>query len=178
MGTPNYVAPEVVLGQGDDARIDQYSLAMTVHEVLTGSNCMEGPTPSATMVNQTKLEPPALSGLIPGVPDRTAEAVRRGLSKDPDGRFESCTAFAREVLAEVPSGTIVAPRRDDRRARGCPERARPRDLSRLCEALAGRRGERGGAGPVSPLFRHAPGPGAEARGGRTWPSSANLPGPG
>jgi serine/threonine-protein kinase len=105
MGTPNYVAPEVVLGQGDDARMDQYSLAMTVHEVVTGSNCMEGPTPSATMVNQTKLEPPALSELIPGIPARMAEAVRRGLSKDPRGRFESCTAFACEVLAEVPSGS-------------------------------------------------------------------------
>ena len=104
MGTPNYVAPEVVLGQGDDPRMDQYSLAMTVHEIVTGSNFMEGPTPSATMVNQTKLEPPSLSQLIPGIPRRTAEAVRRGLSKEPDGRFESCTAFAAEVLAEVPSG--------------------------------------------------------------------------
>jgi serine/threonine-protein kinase len=103
IGTPNYLAPEAVLGKGDNPRIDQYSLAITVHEVVTGSNCMEGPTPSATMVNQTKLEPPDLRGLIPGVPDRTAAAVRQGLSKDPVGRFESCTAFAREVLAEVPS---------------------------------------------------------------------------
>ena len=68
MGTPNYVAPEVVLGRGDDARIDQYSLAMTVHEVVTGSNCMEGPTPSATMVNQTKLEPPDAERVDPGDP--------------------------------------------------------------------------------------------------------------
>jgi serine/threonine-protein kinase len=105
MGTPNYVAPEVVLGQGDDPRIDQYSLAMTVHEVVTGTNFMEGPTPSATMVNQTKLEPPDLSRLVPGVPRRLAEAVRRGLSKEPEGRFESCTAFACEILAEVPSGS-------------------------------------------------------------------------
>lgn len=103
MGTPNYVAPEVVLGQGDDARIDQYSLAMTVHEVVAGSNFMEGPTPSATMVNQTKLEPPNLRELIPAVPDRLAEAVRRGLAKEPAERFESCTAFACEILAEVPS---------------------------------------------------------------------------
>src|SRR5262249_26223079 len=103
MGTPNYVAPEVVLGQGDDARMDQYSLAMTVHEVVSGSNCMEGPTPSATMVNQTKLDPPDLIGLIPDVPQRMAGALRRGLSKDPRGRFESCTAFACEILAEVPS---------------------------------------------------------------------------
>ena len=104
MGTPNYVAPEVVLGQGDDARMDQYSLAMTIHEVVTGSNFMEGPTPSATMVNQTKLEPPDLSGSIPEVPQRMAAAVRRGLSKNPGERFETCTALACEILAEVPSG--------------------------------------------------------------------------
>src|SRR5262249_6641084 len=85
MGTPNYVAPEVVFGQKDNARIDQYSLAMTVHEVVAGSNFMEGPTPSATMVNQTKLEPPDVAGLIPGVPDRMVQAIRRGLSKDPAG---------------------------------------------------------------------------------------------
>src|SRR5262249_50131833 len=103
MGTPNYVAPEIVLGQEADARMDQYSLAMTVHEVITGSNCMEGPSPSATMVNQTKIEPPLLSGLMLGVPDRTAEAVRRALSKDPRARFESCAALAYEILGEVPS---------------------------------------------------------------------------
>ncbi len=88
MGTPSYVAPEVVLGQGDDPRIDQYSLAMTIQEVVTGSNFMEGPTPSATMVDQTRLEPPNLGALIPNMPDRMALAVRRGLSKDPGGRFE------------------------------------------------------------------------------------------
>jgi eukaryotic-like serine/threonine-protein kinase len=53
LGTPNYVAPEIVMGRAFDGRVDQYSLAMTVHEVLTGTNCMEGPTPSATVVNQT-----------------------------------------------------------------------------------------------------------------------------
>jgi serine/threonine-protein kinase len=105
MGTPNYVAPEIVLGQGGDPRMDQYSLAMTVHEAITGSNCMEGPTPSATMVNQTKVEPPVLIGLVPGLPKRTAEAVLRGLSKDPAARFERCADFAYEVLAEVPSGS-------------------------------------------------------------------------
>jgi serine/threonine-protein kinase len=145
MGTPNYVAPEVVLGQGDDARIDQYSLAMTVHEVLTGSNCMEGPTPSATMVNQTKLEPPALDELVPGVPERMAEAVRRGLSKDPAARFESCTAFACEVLAEVPSrGTSRliamtvehAVRRDEPGHVACPVCSRPLPVG---EANAGER---------------------------------------
>jgi len=37
-------------------------------EVLCGINCMEGPTPSATVFNQTMVLPPALTELIPGIP--------------------------------------------------------------------------------------------------------------
>ena len=102
LGTPNYVAPELVMGQACDGRVDQYALALTVHEALTGWNCMEGPTPSATMVNQTKVDPPNLGDLLRGVPPRLSDAVLRGLSKDPRGRFESCSAMAREILAGIP----------------------------------------------------------------------------
>ncbi len=104
VGTPNYVAPEIVMGRPFDGRIDQYSLAMTVHEVLSGINCMEGPTPSATVVNQTMVVPPALTELIPGIPARLSDAILRGLSKDPAGRFPNCVAMAQEILAAVPSG--------------------------------------------------------------------------
>jgi serine/threonine-protein kinase len=145
MGTPNYVAPEVVLGQEVDARADQYSLAMTIHEVVTGTNCMEGPSPSATMVNQTKLEPPALSQVVPGIPERTSEAVRRALSKDPGDRFENCAALAYEVLAEVPSGSTSrlvamtggrAASRDEPGAAACPVCSRALPVG---EANAGER---------------------------------------
>ena len=47
------VAPEIVMGGVPDARTDQYALALTVHEVLTGYNLMAGPTPLATIFNQT-----------------------------------------------------------------------------------------------------------------------------
>ena len=85
VGTPNYVAPEIVMGRRFDGRVDQYSLAMTVHEVLTGTNCMEGPTPSATVVNQTMVVPPALTELIPGMPRRVSDAILRG-SRQGSGR--------------------------------------------------------------------------------------------
>ena len=65
VGTPNYVAPEVVMGRTADGRVDQYSLAMTVYEILAGNNCMEGPTPSATVVNQTMVVPPPLTDMLP-----------------------------------------------------------------------------------------------------------------
>ena len=103
VGTPNYVAPEVVMGAAVVAASDQYSLAMTVYEVLLGKNPMEGPTPSATLVNQTKVVPPALIDVIPGIPRRLSDAVRRGLSKSPGERFDSCIMLAREILAEIPA---------------------------------------------------------------------------
>ncbi len=105
LGTPNYVAPEIVMGYSGDGRSDQYSLALTVYEVLTGCNIMAGPTASATLVNQTTIDPPLLDTLVPGIPRSLSETIRRGLSKDPELRFASCVAFAKEALAEVPLAT-------------------------------------------------------------------------
>jgi serine/threonine protein kinase len=102
LGTPNYVAPEIVMGRPFDRRVDQYALAMTVHEVLTGTNCMAGPSPSATMVNQTMIVPPPLEEVIPGIPAHLSRAIERGLSKEPEERFESCTALAYEALLDLP----------------------------------------------------------------------------
>ena len=69
------------MGRSFDGRGDQYALAMTVHEVLSGRNCMEGPTPSATVVNQTMVMPPALTELIDGFridcPMQCSEACAR-----------------------------------------------------------------------------------------------------
>ena len=112
VGTPNYVAPEVVMGRPFDGRVDQYSLAMSVYEVLSGSNCMEGPTPSATVVNQTMVVPPRLTEILPDVSNRLSDAILRGLSKDPAERFETCSLMAEEILSAVPasySSTSASP---------------------------------------------------------------------
>ena len=106
IGTPNYVAPEIVMGRSFDGRVDQYSLAMTVHEALSGINCMEGPTPSATVVNQTIVVPPNLTELIPAISGRLSRALSRGLAKEPGERFASCVALADEILAAVPSSAL------------------------------------------------------------------------
>jgi len=53
LGTPEYLAPEVVLGQPFDGRIDQYALAITIYELLTGSVPFTGPTGPAILVKQT-----------------------------------------------------------------------------------------------------------------------------
>ena len=124
VGTPNYVAPEIVMGRPFDGRVDQYSLAMTVHEALSGMNCMEGPTPSATVVNQTMVVPPALTELNPSVPKRLSDVLSRGLAKQPGERFESCAVLAQEILAAIPSSapTVITPAVTTGTTRGKPGR--------------------------------------------------------
>lgn len=105
VGTPNYVAPELVMGNEYDGRCDQYSLAITVYEVLTGKPPLEGPTASATMVNQTNKMPALLSQVDASIPQGLAKTVQRALAKDPKKRFGSCIDFAEELLSGFKTGT-------------------------------------------------------------------------
>lgn len=98
VGTPNYVAPEIVLGQSYTGRADQYSLACTVYEVLAGRPPLEGPSASATMVNQTAKKPTPLHQVRPGIPVALAKVVHKALAKNPANRFSSCNEFAENVI--------------------------------------------------------------------------------
>jgi len=111
VGTPNYVAPEIVLAHDYDGSADQYSLATTVYEFLTGKAPLEGPSASATMVNQTTKQPPPLSKFVPSVPPQLNAAVLKALSKKPANRYASCEDFSDAVLAAVlaASGTALSP---------------------------------------------------------------------
>lgn len=108
VGTPNYIAPELIMGQQADGRVDQYSLAMTVYESLAGKVPVEGPSASATMVNQTRMKIPPLSEYVESISDELSDVVLRGLSKNPAKRFASCTEFAEEVLLVTSLGGRVA----------------------------------------------------------------------
>ncbi len=104
VGTPNYVAPELVLGHKYDGRADQYSLAITVFEILSGKAPFEGPTASATMVNQTTKRAPLISEIRPEIPEKCAQALSRGMAKRAANRFATCKEFADAIL-EFTSGS-------------------------------------------------------------------------
>lgn len=97
------MAPELILGQSCDGRVDQYALAITVFEVLAGRRPFEGANIASVLEQQTKIEPPDLLSLNPGVPTCLQDVIRRGLSKDATERFSNCQLFADAVLAEIDS---------------------------------------------------------------------------
>lgn len=111
VGTPNYVAPELVLGRSYDGRADQYSLATCVYEILTGVIPLEGPSASATMVNQAQKRPENPAAHNPKIRAEVARVILRGMAKNADKRFTSCTEFV-NALFKALSPSSAAPSSD------------------------------------------------------------------
>ncbi len=121
LGTPEYMAPELIMGTPFDGRIDQYALAVTVYEMLGGRRPFEAASPTACMVMQTTQLPPPLWAVEPRVSRGLSDAVARALDKDPGRRYKDCAAFAAAVVAHLageatacgghktPSGRAVRP---------------------------------------------------------------------
>ena len=102
LGTPEYMAPELINGAKASPRVDQYALAVMTYELLAGRKPFDGPTPAAVIIAHATGSAPPLTDVRSTIPHAVSVAVARGMSKNPDQRFESCTAFARGVLATVP----------------------------------------------------------------------------
>jgi serine/threonine protein kinase len=132
LGTPAYMAPELIEGSAASALSDQYSLAVTAYELLAGQKPFDGPTPAAVIVAVAAAKPAPLQSLRQDLPESTAAAVMRGLSKDPAQRFESCQRFAEAVLEELPSDQEA-----HKRHLMCPRCGR---LLKVKGAWAGKRG--------------------------------------
>lgn len=102
LGTPAYLAPEMALGKQFDSRADQYSLAVSIYELLAGRVPFEGPTPAAVLLKQTSETPPRLDAQNRTVTKSLADALHKALAKDPAQRYPTCSAFAKAVCAALP----------------------------------------------------------------------------
>ncbi len=118
VGTVDYMAPELLTDQSIDGRADQYALAASVYQVLSGRLPFEGNTATAIIVQQVNKPPRPLSEIVANLPAPVCAAVIRGLSKAPQQRFPTCTAFAQAVLQggvvserSAPAVTPAAPMR-------------------------------------------------------------------
>jgi uncharacterized protein YegL len=101
LGTPSYAAPEQILGRPADGRTDQYALACTAFEMLTGHPPFEREHWMAVILAHQHTEPPKLADLRPGLPPAADSVLARALSKAPDGRYRTCTEFADSMRAAL-----------------------------------------------------------------------------
>ena len=110
LGTPEYMAPELIMGNTFDGRVDQYALAATAYEILCGRKPFTGETATAILVRQTTQDAPAMAELPELAAPAIARVVFKGLAKKPGERYANCTAFATALVAALArAGAAKAP---------------------------------------------------------------------
>lgn len=97
MGTANYMSPEQARGLKLDPRTDIFSLGIVIYEMATGQMPFDGDTMSDVIAAVLTKEPPSISRYSRQVPPELERIVRRAMSKELDGRYQSC----QELLADL-----------------------------------------------------------------------------
>lgn len=93
-GTPDYLAPELVMRRPTDHRVDLYALGVTAFEVFTSQLPWER-TPSSEENFRRRLNTPPRNPkeLNPKLDDDVVKLVLKAISKDPQDRFNSARQF-------------------------------------------------------------------------------------
>lgn len=111
-GTPAYMAPEQISGDGDDIgpATDIYSLGVILYELLTGSMPYSGSL--ATMLGSIVANNPVpLRSHCPDLDPSVEPICRRAMAKAPQDRYASAGEFADtiKIYLDDPTADFVAP---------------------------------------------------------------------
>jgi eukaryotic-like serine/threonine-protein kinase len=96
-GSPYYMAPEQILQQPGDARSDVYALGVVLYELLAGRRAFAGRTLAEIQRAVLERPPPLASDVMLAVPPALARIAARAMAIDPDRRYPSAAALAREL---------------------------------------------------------------------------------
>jgi tRNA A-37 threonylcarbamoyl transferase component Bud32 len=98
MGTPNYIAPEVIQGKPYDHRVDIFALGVTMYEMLSGRRPFEAENDFAILYKVVTEEPAPLSEVVDGVPPSLVRVVHKALRKDPSLRYQDMEEFRADLM--------------------------------------------------------------------------------
>ena len=88
MGTPHYIAPEILEGNVDE-RSEVYSVGILLYEMLTGSLPFDGPGDWKICLHHRETQPLAPSFLNPSLPRSLERVILRALEKAPRRRYQT-----------------------------------------------------------------------------------------
>jgi class 3 adenylate cyclase len=97
VGTPQYLAPEILKGQEADPRADIYACGIVLYELFAGMLPFDGPTAMDIMFKQMREEPAPPSTRWREIPPVLEAAILRCLKKDPGERYRAVT----ELLSDL-----------------------------------------------------------------------------
>jgi len=110
-GTPSYMSPEQVRGDGLDSRTDIFSLGLVLYEMATGRQAFGGGT-GGIIIEAVLTRPPVpVRSINPDIPQRLEEIIDKALHKNRDQRYQHAAdlgADLQRLKREIDSGSRSA----------------------------------------------------------------------
>jgi serine/threonine-protein kinase len=137
LGTPAYCAPEALSTGTFSPESDQFSLAATLYEAVSGERAFPGDDAVGVAAKIQTEEPRPIAPRC-GLPDEVDDILLRGMNKTPRLRYASTAEFGETLAAclerrEAPA--VVAPAPTRRRPRTEAPSGEPRPARMLIGAL-------------------------------------------
>src|SRR3989454_8514946 len=113
VGTPDYMAPEQVIGEPVDGRSDLYSLGIILYQMVTGTTPFQGETPMQIAAQQMQVPPPSPQLLRRDLPSTAEQVILRALAKRQADRYalgrDLASAFRLSLMGTgIQLGTVYS----------------------------------------------------------------------
>lgn len=127
MGTPDYVAPEVLNYEPINLATDMWSIGVLTYVLLTGHSPFAGDSKQETFCNISHVHLDFPEDLFDGISAQAKDFIRKLLQKDPSVRLTARECLNHVWLRQEPSETtavLKSPITSQRPAFRCPQQSR------------------------------------------------------
>jgi serine/threonine protein kinase len=107
LGTPEYMAPEMIKGGQVDGRTDIYELGIVLFQMLSGTVPFSDDSHFAILMKHLQEPVPLLHSTNPAVPPAVDAVIQKATAKNREERYASAGALTQEL--KIASNTATSP---------------------------------------------------------------------
>jgi len=102
VGTPKYLAPEILSSSDHSSVSDCYSLGLIAYSIFCNRDPYKAPTFEGIVARKLTITPMELSKINPAIPEKLSQVIASYLEKEPEARPQATEALE-SVLSEMTS---------------------------------------------------------------------------
>jgi serine/threonine protein kinase len=109
LGSPAYMAPEQLGGEGVDARSDLFSLGVILYTMLTGHRPFQGNSATTVCFKLVNHDPLPVTVFDPKLPPELGRLVMHAMAKNPSERYQTGMEMALAIGQFMESNNVEEP---------------------------------------------------------------------